>query len=87
MIHHAMVVSLNATKEYMWVDCQFVIFSLEKFDYGGTFQDNHPVPSLYIEHLKHIYQSEAPITSAGIHRWPKDISQASPIHPAHMGLQ
>lgn len=44
MIHHAMVVSLDATKEYMWVDCQFVIFSSWKIWLWGEISRKSPSP-------------------------------------------
>lgn len=61
-----MVVSLDATKEHVWEIANLLFLVLEKFDNGGKFQENHPVPSLSIEHLKHIYQKEAPIISTDI---------------------
>lgn len=66
IIHHAMVVSLDVTKEHVWADCQFVIFSSWKIWLWGKLQGNHPVPSLRIEHRRHIYHQEPPITSAGV---------------------
>lgn len=61
-----MVVSLDATKEHVWEIANLLFLVLEKFDDRGKFQENHPVPSLSIEHLKHIYQKEAPIISTDI---------------------
>ena len=52
MIHHAMVVSLDATKEYMWVDCQFVIFSSWKIWLWGEISRQSPSPQPVYRVLK-----------------------------------
>lgn len=50
IIHHAMVVSLDATKEHMWVDCQFVIFSSWKIWLWGEISRKSPSP-------QHVYRA------------------------------
>lgn len=42
IIHHAIIVSLDATKEHMWLYCQFVIFSSGKIWLWGEISRKSP---------------------------------------------
>lgn len=52
IIHHAMVVSLDATKEHVWVDSQFVIFSSWKIWLWGEISRKSPRPQHVYKALK-----------------------------------
>lgn len=82
-----MVVSLDATKEHMWVDCQFVIFSSWKIWLWGEVSRKSPSPQPIYRALKaHLSVRRSNYIRRHC-EWPKDISQPSPIHPSHVGLQ
>lgn len=42
IIHHTVIVSLDATKEHMWIYCQFVIFSSGKIWLWGEISRKSP---------------------------------------------
>lgn len=84
--HHATVASLDATKEHVWVDCQFVISRSWKIWLWGEISRKSPSPQPVYRALTVHPSVRSTNYIAGIRRWPEDTSQPSPIHPSHMGL-